>query len=99
MLLAAVLKQDPGLLLLFYIMSGLSWTFFAIFYGSFGLRVGEELLGANMAARSLSYTIGSLISGFLIDKYGFFYPFLLGFAIFLIAPLPFLLAKSSVSEA
>ncbi|MBR9681686.1 MAG: MFS transporter [Candidatus Altiarchaeota archaeon] len=81
-----------------YLFAGLFWPFINIFYNSYGLGFSEELLGANLSARSLFYMIGSLIGGFLVEQYGFFVSFSAGAGIAVLAPLPFLIGRKYMNK-
>ena len=92
-LLLSVHFLNLPLIIIAYIFSGLFWPFLNIFYNSYGLGFSEELLGANLAVRSFSYMMGSLLGGVLVESQGFFIAFLIGTLSALLAPLPFFIGK------
>ncbi len=97
----------PPLIFLFYVLSGLSWSFIQFFYSYVALSKSEELVGINLFFRNLAYTIFTFLSGIFIKTLGFEKALILAFILFLLAPVPYLMAtlrfgttflKTSVGE-
>ncbi|MBR9681098.1 MAG: MFS transporter [Candidatus Altiarchaeota archaeon] len=85
-------------LLVFFILAGFGWAFIKTYYGIKNLESGEKLTSLNLTVRSLFYTIGSAMSGSILEMFTFVGSALISTAIFLIAPLWLFWAQKNLKQ-
>ncbi|MBR9689354.1 MAG: MFS transporter [Candidatus Altiarchaeota archaeon] len=90
---------NKWLLIPFFIFAGIGWSFLKTYYGIRDLGSGEKLTSLNLFVRSSSYTVGSFLSGGLIDGIGIMATGLISTLVFLLAPIPLFISEKVLKQS
>ena len=85
---------NKWLMVPFFMLSGAGLSFLLTFYNLRNLKLGSEMVSLNVSARLIAYSIGSYLSGLILETGGIIASGLVSLTVVLLAPLPFLLSTN-----
>ena len=83
---------NKWLMVPFFMFSGAGLSFLLTFYNLRNLRLGSEMISLNVSARLIAYSIGSYLSGIILEAGGIIATGIISLTVILLAPIPFLIS-------